>query len=99
MPSHPRLDRLVWDDWNRDHLAKHAVLPEEAEEMVAGDPMVRQTSKDRLQVIGPNLTGRILPVVTGRVPNELGAYDVFSARPASRKERDMCRKLKGGSTP
>jgi len=99
MPSRPRLDRLVWDDWNRDHLAKHAVLPEEAEEMVAGDPVVRQTSKDRLQFIGPTLTGRILSVVAGRVPNELGAYYVFSARPASRKERDMYRKLKGDSTP
>ena len=40
MIGRPSLDCLHWDDWNRDHIAKHAVLPEEAEEVIAGLPKV-----------------------------------------------------------
>jgi uncharacterized DUF497 family protein len=96
MQSCPHLDRLVWDDWNRDHIAKHAVLPEEAEEVVAGEPAVRDTDKQRLQLIGPTLAGRILTVVIGPVPNQPGAFSAFSARPASRSERHYCEQQKGG---
>lgn len=43
MTDRVRIDLLVWDAWNRDHIAKHAVLPEEAEEVVASDAVVRET--------------------------------------------------------
>jgi hypothetical protein len=36
MTSRLSIDWLHWDDWNRDHIAKHAVLPEEVEEVIAG---------------------------------------------------------------
>jgi uncharacterized DUF497 family protein len=97
MTSRPNIDRLVWDDWNRDHIAKHAVLPEEAEEVVAGQPTVRETYKQRLQFVGPTLAGRMLSIVVGPVPDQPGVYYVFSARPASRKERGAYAQEKGGS--
>lgn len=40
----PYIGRLVWDDWNRDHIAKHDVTPAELEEVVAGDSLVRANS-------------------------------------------------------
>jgi uncharacterized DUF497 family protein len=98
MPDRPRIDRFHWDDWNLDHIARHAVLPEEAEEVVAGTPVVRETYKQRLQLIGPTLAGRILSVVAGPVPNQPGVYYVFSARPASRKERRASEKAMGDAT-
>jgi uncharacterized DUF497 family protein len=79
--------RLVWDDWNRNHITKHAVAPSEVYEVVAGTPMVRETYKLRLQIIGPTLAGRMLSIVVGSVPGQLDSYYVFSARPASRQER------------
>jgi uncharacterized DUF497 family protein len=79
--------RLFWDDWNREHIAKHGVLPREAEEVVAGAPKVRETYKQRLQLVGPTFARRMLTVIAGGVPNQPGVYYVFSARPASRKER------------
>jgi uncharacterized DUF497 family protein len=91
--------RLYWDDWNRDHIAKHAVLPGEAEEVIAGRPMVRDTYKQRLLLIGPTLAGRILTVVAGPVPSQPGIYYVFSARPASRKERRAYEQQRRGDTP
>jgi hypothetical protein len=43
MSSRPAIDRLLWDEWKRDHIAKHAVLPDEAEEVIAGLPRVNET--------------------------------------------------------
>ena len=93
------IDRLHWDVWNRDHIAKHAVLPEEAEEVVAGLPRVNETYKQWLQLVGPTVAGRMLSIVVGAVPNRPGVYYFFSARPASRKERGMYEQTIGGSFP
>ena len=94
----PRVGELIWDDWNQDHIAKHAVLPEEAEEVFAGAPVVHETYKQRLQVIGPTLARRMLSIVVGRVPAQPDSWYVFSARPASRKERAFYAQAKGGSS-
>ncbi len=97
MPNRPHIDHLVWDDWNRDHIAKHAVSPAEAEEVVAGEPVFRLSFKHRLAVTGPTLTGRMLTVVIGPVPSEPTIFYVFSARTASRRERGEYQEQKGGS--
>ncbi len=93
----PLIDHLVWDAWNRDHLTKHQVLPEEVDEVVAGEPTYRETYKGRLLVVGPTTSGRMLAIVIGRVPGQRANYYVFSARPASRKERTAYTQQKGGS--
>ena len=97
MTSRLSIDRLHWDDWNRDHIAKHAVLPEEVEEVIAGVPIVTETYKQRLQFIGPTLAGWMVSVVVGAVPDRPGDCYVFSARPASQKERGTYEQAKGGS--
>ena len=74
MSSRLHVERLHWDEWNRDHIAKHAVLPEEAAEVVAGDPLVRETYKQRLPLIGPTLAGRMLTVVLVPVPGQSDVY-------------------------
>ena len=92
----PEINRLVWDDWNRDHIAKHGITPGEVEEAIGGDTSARATYKRRLLVLGPNLAGRLPAVVIGPVPDEPGDYYTFSARPASRQERRFFREQKGG---
>jgi uncharacterized DUF497 family protein len=99
LTSRPHVEGLHWDDWNRAHIAKHDVLPEEAEEVVANVPVVRDTSKQRLLFIGPTLAGRMLAVVAGAVPHRPGIYYVFSARPASRQERRLYSQARGSSIP
>jgi uncharacterized DUF497 family protein len=97
MTGRPHIERLVWDDWNLDHIAKHDVLPQEAEDVIAGEPTVDETYKQRMQLIGPSAAGRMLSIVIGAVPDQPNVYYVFSARPASRKERaDYARRI-GGS--
>ena len=91
------IDRLEWDDWNTDHLAKHGVTPQQAAEVIAGASIARETYKGRLQVIGPTQHGVMLSVVVGPVPDQPGSYYVFSARPASRKERAFYQHQQGAS--
>ena len=80
---------LVWDAWNRDHIGKHDVAIEDVEEVIHGDPIVRATYKQRLQLIGAKSDGTVLSVVMGPVPLQPGCYYVFSARRASRRERQL----------
>jgi uncharacterized DUF497 family protein len=99
MTTYLHIDRLYWDDWNRDHISKHNVLPEEAEEVVASHPVVRAIYKQRFQLLGPTLSGRMLSVVVGAVPDQAGVYYVVSACPASRSERRYYDEQKGSSLP
>jgi uncharacterized DUF497 family protein len=80
-------EHLNWDDWNLEHITKHDVVREEAEEVIFGGPVVFKSYKERLVLIGPTSLGRMLAVIVGAVPGSSHVYYVFSARPASRKER------------
>jgi uncharacterized DUF497 family protein len=86
--------RLRWDAWN---VARHQVVPEEVEEVCRGDPLVQQTYKRRLTLIGPTAVGRTLAVVL--VPLGRGEYYPVTARPASRKERTIYQQQKRGRQP
>lgn len=98
--THPRpqIDRLDWDAWNLPHIARHHVIPVEVEEVAAGDMLVTLTYKARLQLVGPTAAGRMLAVIIGPVPHQRGVYYVFTARPASRKERRAYVQTKGDIT-
>jgi uncharacterized DUF497 family protein len=58
-----------WDDANRDHLARHGVKLQEAEEVVLGDPLdiemqtaeARRTSESDLSVGRAEATQDVLP--------------------------------------
>jgi len=57
-----------WDEANILHLAEHDVAPEEAEEVLLGDPVEMGYDKsdlgeDRWSYLGETLQGRILQVV------------------------------------
>jgi uncharacterized DUF497 family protein len=82
--------RLLWDAFNVPHIARHGVTPEEVKEVCQGRPVVQLGKKGRSLVFGPTNTGRMLTVVLDAVPetSEDGYYPV-TARPASRRERDL----------
>lgn len=89
--------RLIWDDWNVDHIARHGVTPEDVEEVCQGSYLVRQTYGGRLMVIGPNAAGNLLSAILA--PEGEGAYYVVTARPSAKKERRIYRETKGGERP
>ena len=57
-----------WDDANIGHIAEHDVAPEEAEQVVLGDPMEldferTELGEDRWSYIGETSLGRVLQVI------------------------------------
>jgi uncharacterized DUF497 family protein len=62
-----RIDELVWDEWNEDHIGRHRVEPEEVEEVVSdvSSAFLRTRSEQakRYLVLGLTEAGRYLFVV------------------------------------
>ena len=54
-----------WITWNLEHIAKHGVLPEEAEAVIRGakQPYPQQIGDDKLLVIRRGRGGRLLQVI------------------------------------
>jgi uncharacterized DUF497 family protein len=88
-----------WDDANIAHIARHAVTPAEAEEVVSGASLPLETEErageERHAELGATAKGRLLIVAwTWR----LRKIRVVTAFPANRKWRALWRRLKEGET-
>jgi uncharacterized DUF497 family protein len=81
----PRIKRLLFDDANTEHIARHAVEPEEVEEACLVAPMLRRGKSGRLAVYGRTMAGRRLLVVLA--PKGAGDYYVITARNMTRTEQ------------
>ena len=88
--------RLEWDAWNMEHIARHEVTTEEAEEVCFGMPVLLDSYKGRILAVGPTIAGRMLAVALDPEPGEQGACYPVSARPASRRERQRYVETRGG---
>jgi uncharacterized DUF497 family protein len=83
-----------WDDGNVDHLARHGVTPDEAEEALLdprriGASPYNTMTEPRSAVIGATEDGRVLFVVLTR---REGDVRVIAARDATSKERRRYRR-------
>jgi len=86
--------QLLWDDWNRAHIAQHDVTPEEVEEVCEGEPIMRNSYSTRIMVIGPTHSGRMLAIVLH--PKGEGVFYPVTARSADRRERKDYLEEQGG---
>lgn len=79
-----------WDQANTDHLARHQVDPEEAEQVLANNPLIMETGERkgeaRTVCLGRTDAGRPLIVV---YTNRGGRIRVVTAYPAKRKKRKI----------
>ncbi len=83
----PFVNEIVWDGWNLRHVARHGVAAAQVEQVLLGTPVFVGSYKDRLVAIGPDADERVLAIIIGPTPGVPTSFYVFSARPASRKER------------
>jgi uncharacterized DUF497 family protein len=81
-----RLD-FRWNAWNIEHLARHAIDPEEAQAVVAGarPPFPLSRSDDKWLVWGRGCGGRMVQVVF--VLDDDGTVYVIHARPLTVREK------------
>src|SRR5271168_374726 len=86
-----------WDSANIEHIARHDVTPEEAEQVIQNDPLDApaelRNGEKRTVHLGKTDAGRVLVVVTER--NSM--YRVVTARPAKKKERAFYSKHKAAT--
>lgn len=80
------IKKLIWDEWNREHIKKHNVSVDEAEEAVNNLIAHKKGKKGRFIAIGRSGT-RIISVLVGR--KETGVYYVATARDSDKKERRL----------
>ncbi len=92
-----RIKRLIWDEWNVGHIARHNVLPDEVEEVCAGTFSSYESYGGRFEVIGATQQKSILLIVLDPEPAK-GEYYVVTAHSASKKDRVLFQKDKGGET-
>ena len=87
-----------WDHYNIDHIARHEVTPEEADEVVENDPIdvgvALRNGEKRTVNLGATDAGRVLVVV---VTDREGMCRVVTARSADRKERAFYSKHKAAT--
>jgi uncharacterized protein len=86
-----------WDDANVAHIAEHGVVPEEAEEVLLGDPLDVGFdvvhSEERWTYLGETSIGRIVNVVITLRGEKIR---VVTAYEAERKDKLLHLKTKAG---
>ncbi len=65
---------LIWDDWNRDHLASHNVTTEEVEEVCHGKHKVIESYRKRIQMSGKTRSGKNLIIIFSPEDRNLKVY-------------------------
>lgn len=65
---------LIWDDWNRRHLAKHKIIIEEVEEVCHGKFKIVKSYRKRFMLLGKTKNGRRLAVVLSPEDRNLNIY-------------------------
>lgn len=65
---------LIWDDWNRKHLAVHDVTPEEVEEICHCKHTAVESYRRRVQLIGSTKRGKRLVVILSPEDRNLQPY-------------------------
>lgn len=87
-----RFSEFEWDEANTEHIARHQVTPEEAEEVFGGQYMIRKTREERYIALGQTEEGRYLAVVFARKGNKVR---IITARNMDDKERYLFKRKEG----
>lgn len=80
---------LIWDDWNKAHIAQHKILPEEVEEACHGKYKVVESFRKRLLLIGKTKKGRLLAIVLSPEDRNLQRYGNGIYYPISAFEKEV----------
>lgn len=82
--------RLVWDEWNIDHIARHNVEPEEIEEVCKSKNLFNRWKNKTYRVIGQTEDGRYITIFLA--PRTRQSYYPVTARDSTEKEKKACRR-------
>jgi len=84
-----KIEKLIWDEWNIRHIARHDVSVDEVREALSDDKVVYlPTYNDRTLSLGRS-GRRLLSIILSEEVK--GGYYVVTARDMSEKERKVYR--------
>lgn len=81
-----RVDRLIWDEGNIAHIARHDVTPQEVEEVCHGSFITKDAKAGRVMIIGSTKSGSALCIILDPEEQE-GVWYPVTARSADKAER------------
>ena len=81
-----KITRLIWDEWNTEHIKKHNVTIAEVEEGIQNINAHREGYAGRVALIG-RAGKRILALLVA--PKENKTYYLVTVRDADKKERKL----------
>jgi uncharacterized protein len=79
------IEKLIWNAWNIEHIARHDLTPEEVQEIFQGFWIAKPTYGGRFVILGQTAAERGIAAVLE--PQENGRYYVVTARTAHKTER------------
>ncbi|TSC88017.1 MAG: Uncharacterized protein G01um10147_248 [Microgenomates group bacterium Gr01-1014_7] len=79
-----KINQLVWDEWNIEHIRKHDVTKDEVEVVAKNIVTHKKAKKGRYLIMG-RVSSRILSVAISR--KGIGVYYPVMARDSAKKER------------
>jgi len=68
------VESLIWDDWNREHITRHDITPEEIEEVCHGKHQAKESYRSRILITGKTKAGRNLFIVLSPEDRNLKPY-------------------------
>lgn len=80
---------LIWDEWNKEHIAKHRLIPEEIEEACHGNFKVVESYRKRIVIIGKTKSGKSLIVVLSPEDRNLQPYGDSRYYPITAFEKEV----------
>ena len=81
-----KIKKLVWDEYNVDHIKKHNVTVLEVEEVAENIITHKKAKKGRYLIMG-RAGGRMISVAVSK--QEAGVYYPATARDSAKKERKI----------
>jgi uncharacterized protein len=88
-----RIDEVLWDDWNSEHIARHHVSPEEVEDICFERYWEQNAGGGKRSLWGQTSAGRYL-LIFG-VEREPGQFYPISARDMTQTERRRYQEHRG----
>ncbi len=89
-----KIQRITWDQETVDHISRHAVLPEEVEQVLFNDhnlPLIMRGKEGKYLVYGKTDAGRFLFVVW---VSKYRKTKIITARDMSKKEKQFYQRRK-----
>lgn len=77
--------KLVWDEWNIDHIARHNVEPEEVEQACMSKNVFTKAKSGLYRLIGQSNDGRYLTILLA--PRFGSSFYPVTARDSDKKEK------------